>query len=315
MKKVLIYGPFDQAKKAEFQNIADCIFPSPSEFTTELLQSVDGVIGNLPVSLLETAPNLEFIQLTSSGADAYAGQNKIPAETVITTATGSYGIGIAEYMVAMLLNMMKKVPAYLDDQKAAVWKDEGVVTTPMGKRVLIIGTGNIGTEFAKRMRAFGATLVGMRRRAGACPAEYDEICTIDQLKEELPKADVIALSLPGTPETRHLFDSETMKLCKKGAYLMNVGRGNVIPMETLLDPSVTERFGGIWVDVCETEPLPEGHPLFHASNVLLTPHITGGNHLDVTIQNIFDICMYNMKAWINGGEYRSVLDRETGYCK
>ncbi|MBQ0000311.1 MAG: D-2-hydroxyacid dehydrogenase [Clostridiales bacterium] len=280
----------------------------------DALADAHAVVGNFSPDELSVCKHLEFLQLNSSGADAYAVTDKISKETTIATVTGAYGIGIAEYMVAMLLAMMKKIPAYLEDQKKAIWTDEGPVTTPFGKRVLILGTGNIGMEFAKRMRPFGCTIVGIRRRPGTCPAELDELYGMDALKEELAKADVIALALPGTAETKHLLDADMLANCKEGAYLMNVGRGNVIPLADLQKPEVTGRFAGIWLDVVEVEPLPEGHALFSVPNLLLTPHITGGFHLDLTMKQIFEISEHNLKAWLGEGEYKSVLDRSTGYC-
>ena len=148
-----------------------------------------------------------------------------------------------------------------------------------------------------------------------CPPEFDRVCLLSDLERELPEADVVALCLPGTPETYHLFDDAMLSRCKPGAYLMNVGRGTVIPMETLLNRAVTDRFSGIWVDVLETEPLPDGHPLFSVPGLLITPHITGGLHLDITRENILSICEENLRAWKAGEPLRSVLDWSTGYCK
>lgn len=318
MKQILIKsGIFNEEQTQKLMQLAggaNCRVVS-GDIPAEVLQTANAVIGNLSVDQLAQCPRLEWLQLNSSGADAYVKTDKLHPGTVITTATGAYGIGIAEYMVAMLLGMMKKIPTYLANQKAAVWKDEGMVTTPTGKRVLIVGTGNIGMEFARRIRPFGAEVVGVRRRAGECPPELDGVYGMEQLKEQLALADVVALCLPGTAETLHLMDAEMLSACKQGAYLMNVGRGNVIPLDALLDASVTERFAGIWVDVCEIEPLPDGHPLFAVPNLLVTPHITGGFHLDLTMSQIFDICCHNLKAWLGEGEFRSVLDRSTGYCK
>ena len=106
-----------------------------------------------------------------------------------------------------------------------------------------------------------------------------------------------------------------LSLCKPGAYLMNVGRGTVVPSDALLDREVTDRFAGIWVDVLETEPLPDGHPLFSVPNLIVTPHITGGFHLDVTRRNILDICVQNLRAWLAGEPLIRVLDWDTGYCR
>ncbi|MDO4978008.1 MAG: D-2-hydroxyacid dehydrogenase [Eubacteriales bacterium] len=318
MKKILIAGPFGPKEEAAFSQLSsevECQFVNSSEINDSMLKSANALIGNVSPALLVDQPHLEWVQLTSSGADGYVNEKGIPENILFTTSTGSYGLGIAEYMVAMLLSMMKKIPAYLEDQKKGIWADEGIVTSPFGKRVLIIGTGDLGLEFAKRMRALGCTLVGIRRREGTCPAELDEIYTMDHLKEQLAMADVVAVCLPGTKETFHLFDEEMLLSCKEGSYFMNVGRGNIVPLDAFCNEKVSEHFAGIWLDVCEIEPLPDKHPLYYVPNMLITPHITGGYHLDLTVEKIFQIALHNMKAWLGEGDYIHVLDRNSGYCK
>ena len=294
---------------------AELCFAETQDVTREQVLDADALIGNVKPALLEHAPRLQWVQLVSSGADAYAEHAPLKEAFTLTTATGAYGVGIAEYMVCMLLMMMKKIPTYLDQQKAGLWRDAGEVVSPAGKRVLIVGTGNLGTEFARRMRPFGCEIIGIRRRAGDCPEEYDVMYTLEALPEQLPLADVVALCLPGTPETYHLFDAAMLTRCKPGAYLMNVGRGTVIPREALLDNTVTERFSGIWVDVLETEPLPDRDPLFQVEKLIITPHITGGWHLDETRRRIFALVAENLKHWLNAEPLTRVMDWNTGYCK
>lgn len=316
MKKILVCGPFDSKMQEKLSASAGdnrLIFMDKAEVTSDIVKDVNAVIGNISIDMLKVNKNLEWVQLTSSGADAYAKPDVLGENTVLTCATGAYGVGIAEYMVMMLLTMMKKLPEYLNNQRNGLWKDEGMVSSPMGKRVLIVGTGDIGLEFTKRMKPFGCKIVGIRRRYGVCPEEIDEIHAISEIEDEVSKADIIALCLPGTGQTYHLFDEGLMRLCKNGAFLMNVGRGNAIDTNALLKKEVYEKFAGIWLDVCEQEPLPDGHALFTIPNMLITPHITGGFHLDVTIERIFEICMENLKAWQGKIPYMSVVDREQGY--
>ena len=185
MSKIYVQAPFTDNQLAQLKELAagygDELYFSPVRLSmsglgfTESggsepisLSEVDAAIGNVPAGKLAKSQKtgglkLAWMQLNSSGADAYVKDGVLPQQTVLTSATGAYGTGIAEYMVCMLLNMMKKVPAYLEDQKRHLWTDEGLVTTPSGKRVLIVGTGNIGMEFARRMKAFGCTLSGEER--------------------------------------------------------------------------------------------------------------------------------------------------------
>ena len=318
MKTILVAEFLSDAEQAQLRAAApdeQFVFAQTQDITLKQLQQADILIGNVDTELLEQTEHLEWMQLVSSGADYYTKEAALHDKFLATTATGCYGTGIAEYMVCMLLTMMKKIPTYLDYQREQVWRDAGSVISPMGKRVLIVGTGNLGTEFARRMRPFGCEIVGVRRRAGSCPAEYDEMHTMEDLKSELPRADVVALCLPGTSETYHLFDAEMLSRCKEGAFLMNVGRGTVIPTDAFLDSALMNRFGGVWVDVLEREPLEDGDPLFSADNLIITPHITGGWHLDITRRNIMELCARNLKAYLAGEPLEHVLDWSTGYCK
>lgn len=318
---IQVVGSFSESERARLTAAAsgaEIRFCTDENVTADCLREADAIIGNPPRAMVEAAAGegrLRWMQLLSSGADVYAVSDVLrSAGVTITTATGAYGVGIAEYMVAMLLGMMKRIPGYLDLQKQALWRDLGAVVSPSGKRVLVVGTGNLGREFAKRMRPFGCELVGVRRRAGKCTKEFDRISLMADLKAELPHADIIALCLPGTPETFHLFDAAMLAGCKPGAYLMNVGRGSVIPLDALMDDTVTSRFAGIWVDVLESEPLPDGHPLFFVPNLIITPHITGGLHLDLTRENILSICESNLRGWLYDVPLKNVLNWDSGYC-
>lgn len=319
MKKILIAEKTTPDVREKLRAVAadraELVFAETERVTREQVLDCDALFGNVDPRLLEDAPRLQWVQLMSSGADVYAGRAPLKGAFALTSATGAYGVGIAEYMVCMLLVMMKKIPTYLEQNKAAVWRDAGEVVSPEGKRVLIAGTGNLGTEFARRMRPFGCEIIGVRRRSGDCPPEYDEMHLLDELPELLPHADIVALCLPGTPETYHLFDETMLRRCREGAYLMNVGRGTVIPRSALLDRSVTARFSGIWVDVLETEPLPDGDALFGVENLRITPHITGGWHLDETRRRIFALAEENLRLWLDGAPLKRVVDWETGYCR
>ncbi|MGI6108193.1 MAG: D-2-hydroxyacid dehydrogenase [Lachnospiraceae bacterium] len=323
-RKVIVTVPFTAEQQAALAEDAGrygdrILFTRGGSASREEILDADAVIGNVSPDILSSCGHLSWVQLNSAGAEAYVKEGALPEGTVLTCATGSYGTAISEYMVCMLLVMMKKVPLYLENQKKGVWKDEGPVTTPAGKRILIVGTGDIGLSFARRIRAFGlpdrpVRLVGIRRRADACPEPLDEIYPTEKLAEQAALADVIAVALPGTASTYHLFDREMLCRCRKGCWLMNVGRGSVVETEALLDPSVSGRFSGIYLDVCEKEPLPENDPLFSVPNLYVTPHITGSWHLDVTLENLARLARHNYQAWHGEGSFASVVNRATGYA-
>lgn len=323
-KKILVSVPFTKEQREKLEEAAreygdQLVYAEDRDAQLREIGDADAVIGNVKPDVLAGAKHLSWIQLNTAGADAYVRPGAIPEDTVLTCATGSYGTALSEYLVCMLLVMMKKIPKYLENQKQGVWRDEGTVTTPAGKRILLVGTGDIGLSFAKRIRAFDLpdhrmTLVGIRRRANVCPEPLDEIHPMEDLSSEAAKADVIVLSLPGTPATFHLFDREMLSSCKEGAYLLNIGRGSVVDTKVLLDPRISGRFAGIYLDVCEKEPLPDGDPLFSVPNLYITPHISGKFHLDITRQRISEIALHNYRAWHGDEAFESVVNRSTGYA-
>ena len=141
----------------------------------EELAKADVVIGNVVPAQLRHARRLRWLQLSSAGADAYCKDGVMPDGAALTNATGAFGLAIAEHMTALVFAMMKKLYQYYDNQKDANWRDEGQVESVYGKTVLVIGFGDLGRQFGKRMKAMGAHVVGMRRRSGDVPPEADEM--------------------------------------------------------------------------------------------------------------------------------------------
>ena len=159
------------------------------------------------------------------GAELERGGGPLPGGVRLTSAVGAYGPAVSEHMLAMLLAIYKRLPAYRDQQRAHIWADLGPVGSLAGKTVLVGGAGDIGRHFARLVRALGAQrVIGLRRSAG-CPAEgFDEIYGLGALDGLLPQADVVALALPHTPETAGLMSKTRLLAMRPGAVLLNAGR-------------------------------------------------------------------------------------------
>ena len=111
-------------------------------------------MGNVNPLWLQSCPNLEWIQLVSAGANQYM-DGIIPEHTILTCMSGAYGVAVAEYLITYMLMIMKKIPSYMDNQREGLWHNEGTVISPIRKRILVLGTGNIGKEFAIRAKSLG----------------------------------------------------------------------------------------------------------------------------------------------------------------
>ncbi len=199
-------------------------------------QATDIILGNVPPALLRDAQRLRWIQLNSAGSNDYAKPGVLPEGTQLTNASGSYGLAISEHMLGLCLMLIKKLHLYRDNQKRALWHDEGAVTSITGSTTLVIGLGDIGSQFARRMQALGSTVLGIRRMPAAGKPDYvSSVHGLAELDDLLPLADVVALTLPETPQTVHLINRERLARMKPGAVLLNVGRGNAIETEALCD--------------------------------------------------------------------------------
>ncbi len=281
----------------------------------EDLEKVEVLLGNVAPTMLEDAKKLKWLQLNSAGADAYCKEGVLPTGTLLTNATGAYGLALSEHMLALLLAMKKKLYRYYDNQKASLWRDEGTVTSIFGSRVLIVGMGDIGSEFGKKVKALGAYVVGIKRRASAKPDYIDAMATMDNLDQELALADIVVSVLPGTKATYKIFNKERFAAMKRGACFLNIGRGNAVDTDSLVEAALSGHLGGVAVDVTDPEPLPADHPLWSTPNVYITPHISGDYHLPATLDNIVTIAGNNLAAYLKGDELHNLVDFTTGYKK
>ena len=136
-----------------------------------------------------------------------------------------------------------------------------------------------------------------------------------ELDSLLGRADIVACSLPGTPQTEHLINKERIAKMKDGAFLINAGRGSLIPTKDLCEALYSGKLGGAAIDVAEQEPLPEDSMLWDAPNLLVTPHISGNYHMRQIKEMIVEIAEDNLKAVMSGGRIKNEVDFQTGYRK
>ena len=276
---------------------AELRFLPTDQVTESDLADVDAIIGNVPTELLPAAKKLRWLQLNTAGADIYCKDGLLKDDVLLTNATGAYGLALSEHLLAQLLAMMKKLYPYYDNQKAGLWRDEGAVASIEDATVLILGIGDIGRAFARRVKALG----------------IDELGTMAELPALLARADVVVSVLPGTSETTGLFCKERFAAMKKGAYFLNIGRGSAVVTDDLIEAVQTGRLAGAALDVTDPEPLPADHPLWRTPNVYITPHISGDDHLSATQDKIVQIAARNLSAFLHGVSLENLVDRNTGY--
>ncbi len=279
------------------------------------LEKIEIILGEPDLSTIHAMKTLRWIQMTWAGANKYTSANDYPNDIVLTSASGAYGHVISEYIISGLLALTKKLFLYREQMHQNEWSKLPEDDTLEGKRVLILGTGDIGCEAAKKLKCFGVYTVGMCKTPGRLNPFFDEMYTVEQLDLQIQRADIVIIALPGTKETAGMFNSERMGKMKSGAVLVNVGRGFIVDTEAMTDALKNGTLKGAVLDVTEPEPLPENHPLRFMENVVLTPHISGigwGENL-FTRKRILNIFCENMRYDANGEPKRNIINFDKGY--
>lgn len=270
----------------------------------ELYQRATIILGNPPVKDLPVCKKLRLLQTRSAGTDQYQKPGVLPEGAVLFSASGAYGHSVSEHMFAMLLSLMKRLPAYRDQQGSGGWNDLGPVKTLAGAQVLCVGTGDLGSSFAVLCKALGARMAGIRRDAGKPAEGIDEMYPMDRLDELLSQADVVALMLPHSADTAHLMDRGRLLLMKEDAILLNGGRGTAVDCAALAEVLEGGHLWGACLDVTDPEPLPTDHPLWRQERAVLTPHTAGGDHLADTADRIAAIALDHLTSFLEGERRR-----------
>ncbi|MBO5907607.1 MAG: D-2-hydroxyacid dehydrogenase [Clostridia bacterium] len=220
---------------------------------------------------LDLFPNLRVVQLTSAGLDRVPMEKMRERGIEVFNARGVYSVPMAEYALFGVLFLYKQSRFFDAAQSAHEWKKHRGILEICGKRVLIVGAGSVGSECAARFSAFGARVRGIDLYPRV-DESYEEIASLDCLKDELAGADIIVLTLPLTAETRHLINGEALSCVKPEAVLVNIARGAVVDTEALVSALRERRLFGAVLDVFEEEPLLPESPLWDMENVIVTPH-------------------------------------------
>lgn len=254
--------------------------------------------------ILMDNPQVEWVQLPFAGVDAFSEVIKHP--TRFTSAKGAYRKPVAEHALLLMMALGRVIPERV---RATSWGKNFAVSL-YDSRILIVGGGGITEELLLLLEPFRTHVSVIRNRdiplAGASSTR-----TFDYLDEEIAKADFVVLAAALTEETRGLFDSSRLNLMKPTAYLVNIARGPMVVTEDLITALNTGVIAGAALDVTDPEPLPDGHPLWGAKNILITPH-TADTRLQV-IPLFSERVDRNVKAYLGLGEWVGLVDPGLGY--
>ncbi|KAK9463657.1 uncharacterized protein V1516DRAFT_645233 [Lipomyces oligophaga] len=281
----------------------------------------------------EAVPNLKLIQLYSAGSNTIVKDPFFNAESdiIYTTASGTHGPMISEYVILMLMTFYHNSLQYPKWQEMKIWGDDKDFPRrsidQYGRTMGIFGYGAIGRQTARIAKAMGMKIVAYsfsnpprkERIEVAVPGSGDPDGSLPDVwiagQENMDKffdtkMDVLLISAPLTPETTKVINRTTLQKLK-GAYIINIGRGALVDTDDLIEAAESGLIDGAALDVTDPEPLPNGHKLYSAKNIFVTPHISG--HMEAYEGRVVKICIHNIEQLRAGGSVANRLDKTKGY--
>jgi phosphoglycerate dehydrogenase-like enzyme len=280
------------------------------------IASVDASIGVCDAATLAAGKSIQWIQLVTAGVESCV---SIPAvkerDLLVTNMQRIGGPVIAEHVMAMTLAFTRGLDFYIPAQAQGRWArgtlPPGRASVVVGKTMLVVGLGGIGTEVAKRAHALGMKVTATRASGRAGP----EFVSYVGLPEELPKlaseADFVVNTAPLTPQTQGIFNAALFDKMKPSAYFINIARGGSVVTADLVEALQNGKIAGAGLDVTDREPLPPDHPLWKAPNVIITPHVANDSDLGVEAQ--LEVVRENLRRYVAGDKMLSVVDVKRGY--
>lgn len=259
--------------------------------------------------------NLKWLCVPSAGVDYLMKSGTFAnEECILTNSAGAYGVSIAEHIIAVTLMMMRRITEFHAETLGKKWGPPRQQRSLKDCRITVLGTGDIGSSFAKRAAAFEPSKIIGINRSGTCSEPfYDEVFKTAELDNILPSTDLLVMSLPSTSETQNIISRERIGLLPEGAYIVNVGRGTAIDEDALADALDNGMIAGAALDVFKTEPLPEDSRLWNTPNLLITPHVAGNLTLDHTMDRNVEMFCEDLLNYANGLAMKHVVDRKRGY--
>lgn len=256
------------------------------------------------------APRLRWIHLKGAGVEHLLPLDWVPPGLVLTNNSGVHAPKAGEFAATAILMLNARIPALVTQQREGRWGQ--LFSTPVsGKTLVVVGVGAMGGAAARRARALGLRVLGVRRSGRRHPA-VDEMYTPGQLDQVLPRGDFVLVTVPLTDVTRHLIGRRQLDLLRPEAGLVNMGRAEVVDYAALAEKLVRGELGGAILDVFAPEPLPADSPLWHTPRLIITPHVSSDDaerYIPLTLDLFFD----NLRRHVAGRPLRNRVDLRRGY--
>lgn len=313
--KLVIHPPVDGARLSKILDASgsmQVINATDAETATREIADADLFFGKLTPELLRKAKQLRWVQAPTASLEHYLFPELVDHPCWLSNMRGLFSDVIADHVLGFVLCFARNFHRYVRQQQRGVWEPVGGeaartdfisgpgVVNAIDRAHLhlsdgtlgVVGVGQIGAEVLRRASAFGMRLLGVDPVATKVSGLDCEVWSTDKLPDLLLQSDFVVIAAPHTPKTFKLFRLPQFEQMKRSAYLINIGRGVIVDLADLTTALERGLIAGAGLDVCEIEPLPAEHPLWHMENVIITPHVAGASpriaerHLDTLLENI-----------------------------
>jgi D-3-phosphoglycerate dehydrogenase len=251
-----------------------------------------------------------WVQLPFAGIERFVAEGVVDGSRIWTCAKGIYGPAVAEQVVALLLAAARQIHRHVAVHEWLPDSHEVRHRRLAGTTALVVGTGGIGRSLAGLLRPFAVRILAVNRSGAPMPGAV-LTRTVETLPELVPEADWVVLAAAMTPKSRHVVDAPMLARVKRGAWIVNVGRGGLVDTEALVAALRDGRIAGAALDVTDPEPLPAGHPLWTMKNVIITSHTA--NTFRMAAPELASLVERNVAHFARGEPLEGLVDPVLGY--
>lgn len=282
-----------------------------NEALDDALKTADFMLSWAPPRerLRERAPRLRWIQTPAAGVDNLMPMDWLPRDLVLTNNRGAHGAKAEESCLMALTLLQAKMPQLIRQQQDRVW--QAAYTEPIaGKRVVIVGFGDLGQAAARAAKKLGLNVTAVTR-SGEANRLAQRVVKVARLDSVLAQADFVIVAAPLTPSTRGLFNRARLDQLKPGAGLINIGRSPIIDYEALRAKLDAGEIAGAVLDVFDQEPLPRESPWWTTKNTVILPHLSCDDPRYMA--RLLDFWFMNFERFLAGKKLVNAVDRKLGY--
>ena len=261
-------------------------------------------------NIKKVAPKLKWIHCTAAGVEHLSPFSWTFDNLTITNSSGVHAKKAGEYGLMSILMLQNHIPKIITNQKDK--KFISLFSNPIaGKKIVLVGTGSLGSSMAKLVAPLGAIIIGVNKK-GRLVEGCSKVITIDKIDSVLSEADFLYLALPETKETKNLINKKRLDMLKKSCCIVNIGRQSVLDYDVLSEKLNKGEIAGAILDVFSPEPIESNSKIWHVQNLIITPHVSSddnGNYVKMTL----DLFVKNLKLFLKDKKLLNIIDKKLGY--